>query len=178
MIHQRATIRRRNCGILEFNDNAPLALLGEGHELNFVARCGNIRNECLSGLDAVARLRGSRRCTAAQPRELLARQILAALLHGIGLPGSLSAGESPVIVTALVRINHAIVNLPRGRGNGVEEPAIVGDNDDRQLAGKQVLRQPLHAFHVEVVRWLIEHHHIKVLHQRGRKIHTAALTTG
>ena len=54
----------------------------------------------------------------------------------------------------------------------------MGDHDHGQVALEQVVCEPLHAFHVEVVGWLIEHHEVQILHQRGGQVHAAALATG
>ena len=155
-----------------------MALLRKGHELDLIARLRDVRNQRLGGLDAVARLGGTRRGAAAQPGQLLAGEVLAALFHGIGLAGTLGAGKGPIVVAALVGIDHAIVYLPGPRGHGIEEPAIVSNHDHGQVALEQVVREPLHAFHVEVVGRLVEHHEVQILHQRGGQVHAAALATG
>ena len=41
-----------------------------------------------------------------------------------------------------------------------------------------MVREPLHAFHVEVVGRLVEYHEVQILHQRGGQVHAAALATG
>ena len=175
MIDQGACVRRFQRGVFQFDHHAPLALAGETHQLHLVARGGHILNERLGGLHAVARLGRARRRAAAQPRQLLARQVLPPLLGGIGLAGALGAGERPVVVAALVGIHLPVVDLPGPVGDGVQEPAIVSDHDDGDLACQQVVSQPLHALHVEVVGRLVEHHEVDVLHQRGRQVHAAAL---
>ena len=141
-----------------------MALLGKGHELDLIAWLRHVSDQRLSGLDTVARLGGTRRCAAAQPGQLLAGEVLAALLHGVGLAGTLGAGKGPIVVSTLVGIDHAIVYLPGPRGHGIEEPAIVSNHDHGQVALEQVVREPLHAFHVEVVGRLIEHHEVQILH--------------
>ena len=54
----------------------------------------------------------------------------------------------------------------------------MGDNDYRQLAGKQMLGQPLNAFDIKVVGRLIEHDQVKILDQRSSKICPPALSAG
>ena len=77
----------------------------------------------------------------------------------------LGAGIDPVVVTALVGVNHAVVHFPGGGGDGIQEPAVVSDHHDGNLAAQQ-LRKPLHALDVEVVGRLVEYHEVEFLYER------------
>ena len=70
------------------------------------------------------------------------------------------------------------MHLPRQRGYGVEEPAVVGDHHDRDFAREQVVGKPLHTFDVEVVGRLVQHHQVQVLHERGGEVDAAPLAAG
>ena len=177
VIHERAPIRRVDTRVLQLNDHAALALLGKRHELHRVTRCRNIRDQGLCRLNAVARLRRACRRTATQPRQLLARQILAALLNRIRLARTLRTCKRPVVVATLVHIHLAVVNFPRQRGHCVQEPAVVRNHDESELPLHQMVRQPLHAFNVQVVRRLVQNDQIQVPHECGSEVHPAALTT-
>ena len=178
VVNERAAVRGVDARVLELDDHAALALLRKRHELDGVARRWDVLDQGFGGLDAVARLRGARRRAAAQPRQLLAGEVLAALLDGVGLAGALGAGEGPVVVAALVDVDGAVVDFPGQGGHGVEEPAVVGDHHDGDFAGQQVVGEPLHALDVEVVGRLVQHHQVQVLYERGGEVHAPALAAG
>ena len=112
---------------------------GEAQQLGPVARLGLVGDQGVGGLDPELRLGGARRRPAAQPRELLADQLLAALLARRGLPRALRAGEHVGRVAALVLVDRGVRDLPRERGDGVQEPAIVGDDEHRAAPRGEVL---------------------------------------
>ena len=177
VLHQHP-VRNGQCRVLELDHRAAQALLGEREQLDGVARRRHVRDQRLGGLDPVARLRRAGGRAAAQPGELLARQVLPLLLGRVGEPGPLGAREDPVRVAALVLLDLALHHFPRAVADGVEEPPVVGHDDERGPAGEQVLREPAHALDVEVVRRLVEHEQVEVLDQRGRQRDPAALATG
>ena len=72
---------------------------------------------------------------AAQPGQLLADQVLPAHLGGGGLPLPLGLGEHERGVPALVGVDDAVVHLPGPLADRVEEPAVVGDHDQRRRRG-------------------------------------------
>lgn len=82
------------------------------------------------------------------------------------MAGALGAGEDPVAVTALVAFDVAADHFPGVGGDGVEEPAVVGHHDQRAAAAQQVLGQPLHALHVEMVGRLVQYQQVELAHQR------------
>ena len=178
VIDQGAAVGSVDARVLQLHDDLALALLGKGHELDLVARGGHVRDQRLGGLDAVARLGGTGWCATTQPRELLARQVLAALLDRIRLAGTLGAREGPVVVAALVDVHRTVVNLPGQRGDCVQEPAVVGDHHHCYLARQQVLGKPLDALDVQVVRRFVQHHQVQILHQRRSDIDPAPLAAG
>lgn len=74
------------------------------------------------------------------------------------------------------------MNLPRGQGNLVEEPPIVG-HDEQPAAGAgpprlEVPGEPGDALDIEMVGGLVECDHIPVAHQQPGQLDTAALTAG
>ena len=77
---------------------------------------------------------GPGRRAAAQPGELLADQVLPADLRGGGLPLPLGLGQHERGVPALVGVDDAVVDLPGPLADRVEEPAVVGDHDQRRRA--------------------------------------------
>src|SRR5699024_6968344 len=124
----------------------------------------------LGGLDAVPRLGGPRGRATAEPRELLAHEVLPPRLGDRRLPVAFGAGEHPVVVTALVLLHATVHDLPGAGGHGVEEPAVVCDDDEGGRAAPEVVGQPLHALDVEVVGRLVQHEQVEVLHEgRGQR---------
>ena len=78
------------------------------------------------------RLRGARRCAAAQPRQLLAHQVLPLGLGDRRHPVALHPLQHVRGVPALERLDDAVVHLP-GRGRHlVEEPPVVGHHHERR----------------------------------------------
>ena len=129
---------------------------GEAQQLGAVAELGLVGDQLVRGGDAELRLRRARRRPAAQPRELLADQLLAAVLAGRGLAVALGAGEHVGRVAALVLVDLGVGDLPRRGAHGVQEPAVVGDDEHRPAARREVAREPVDALDVEVVGGLVE----------------------
>ena len=96
---------------------------------------------------------GPGRRAAAQPGQLLADQVLPAYLGGGGLPLPLGLGEHERRVAALVGVDHAVVDLPRRLADRVEEPAVVGDHDQRARAGRR--RWSASQATASTSRWLV-----------------------
>ncbi len=138
----------------------------EAQQLGAVAHLGLVGDQRVRRLDPELRLRRARRRPAAQPRELLAEQLLAALLARRRLPLALGAREHVGRVAALVLVHVGVGDLPRVRADGVQEPAIVGDDQDRPAARREMPREPVDAFDVQVVRRLVEQQQLGVVEQR------------
>src|SRR5205823_4887592 len=71
-------------------------------------------------------------------------------------PLPLGAGEDVVAVAALVLVDRAALDVPHPRTDLVEEPAVVGDDDQGAAAGPQMAGQPRNALDVEVVGGLVQ----------------------
>ncbi len=149
-------------------------------------RCSSIRSRG-GGTSSISWLAASMRNfgfavragrTATQPGELLLDELLAALLGGAGLALALRLGQHERRVAALVGVDHAVVDLPRRLADLVEEPAVVGDDDERAGRGDEVAGQPGDGLDVEVVGGLVEHDQlVRAEQQRGQRA-AATLATG
>ena len=102
----------------------------EAHQLDVVAGRRLVGDEGVRGVDPELGLAGARRRAAAQPGELLAQQVVAALGGDPRHPLALGLGEHEGRVAALVGVHRPRVDLPGLGGDGVEEPPVVGDGDD------------------------------------------------
>ena len=71
--------------------------------------------------------------TPPQPRQLLAGEVLSLRLDSRGLPVPLDTLQDVRGVPALERLDDPVVHLPGRGAHLVEEPAVVGD--DEQAAG-------------------------------------------
>ena len=161
-----------------------LAQTGRGHLLQFdrIAHLGHIGDELIGRFDAELRLRRSGGCTAPQPREFLAHEILSLRLGGGGDPVAFDPLEDIGGITAFEGFDDAVVDLPGLRADFVEEPPVVGDQQQGagvlRPAGANMLRQPCDAVDVEVVRRLIEDEHVPIADEQSRQGDSAALTAG
>ena len=140
---------------------------GEPQQLGPVARRRLVGDQRVGGLDPEARLGRPRRRPAPQPRELLAQQPAAPLLAHGGEPLALGAGEHVRGVAALVPVDGAVGHLPRGRADRVEEPAVVGDDEQRAAARGEMAREPVDGLDVEVVRRLVEQQQLRRAEQHA-----------
>ncbi len=103
----------------------------EAQQLGAVAHLGLVGDQRVGGVDAELRLRGAGRRAAAQPGELLAQQLAAAVVARGGLAVALGAGQDVGRVAALVLVDGLVGDLPRRGADRVEKPAIVGDHEHR-----------------------------------------------
>ena len=71
----------------------------------------------------------------------------------------------------------AVGDLPRARADGVEEPAVVGDDEHRAAAGGEVAREPVDGLDVEVVRRLVEQQQLGAVEQQLGERDPAPLAT-
>ena len=95
--------------------------------------CGTSAISCVGRVDAELRLRRARGGTPAQPRQLLADQVLPLGLDDGGLPVPLHPLQDVRGVPALERLDDPVMDLPGRGAHLVEEPAVVGD--DQQPPG-------------------------------------------
>ena len=156
----------RQVDVLEVDDVLAQALGGEALELEPVARWRLVLDEGVRRVDAELRLRRAGGGTAAQPGQLLAGQVLPPRLGRRGLPHPLGLGQHERGVPAVVGVHDAgpvggRVHLPGAVADGVEEPAVVGDHDQRRGAPQPAPRvevpgQPGDGLDVEVVGRLVE----------------------
>ena len=106
---------------------------GETLELQLVTHGRYVGDQLASGIHTKLGLGGARLGTTAQPRELLARHVATALLGNRGHTVALHALQDICGVTALERIDLAVVDLPHTGANLVQEPAIVRDHEHGAL---------------------------------------------
>ncbi len=147
-----------------------------------VADRRDVVDERVRGVDAELRLARARRSAAAEPGELLAGEVLAALLDRGRLPVTLDALQDVRRVAALEGLDDAVVHLPRVGRHRVEEPPVVRDDHHAALVRRppavDVVGEPLDALDVEVVRRLVEEQHVPVTDEQLRERDPAALPTG
>ncbi len=161
-----------------------LAQSGRGHllELDHVARWRLVSDQGVRGLDAELRLGRARGGSAAQPRELLAHEVLALGLGRGSHAVALHALQDVRRISALKRLDDAVVDLPRRGTDFVEEPAVVGDHEQAALVGRpallQVASEPSDGLDVEVVGGLVECDDFPVADQKFGQGSAAALPTG
>ena len=132
-----------------------------------VARRRLVRDELVGRVDAELGLARARGRTAAQPGELLAQQVLAPLLARLRLARALGLREHVRRVAAVVALHARVDDLPRLGRDRVEEPAVVGDGDERAAAYGEVLGEPRDRLDVEVVGGLVEHEQVGVVDHAG-----------
>ena len=155
-----------------------------GHllQLQRVAHRWHVGDELARGLDMELLLGGAGAGATGQPCELLASQVAALGFAHIGLTVAFHALQHVGGVTTLERIDHTVVDLPHRLAHLVEEPTVVGDEQQRALAGRptvlQVLGEPVDRHHVQVVGGLVERENVPILEQQAGKVGAAALTAG
>ena len=150
---------------------------GEPLERHRVARRRLVGDQRLGGVDAELRLRRAGRRTPAQPGQLLARQVEPPRLRGRVLALALGPGQDVRRIAAFVAVDRGVVHLPGRRTHRVEEPAVVGDHDERQVAAQQRLSEPGDRLDVEVVGRLVQQQHVEVTQQQRRQRDPPALPT-
>ena len=161
-----------------------LAQTGGRHLLQFqrVAQRRHVGDQLACLLDVELLLGGARAGAAAQPCQLLARQVAAAGLAHVGLPVTLHTLQHVRAVTALERVDRAVVHLPHRLAHLIQEPAVVRHQQQRALplapAGFQVFGQPVDRDHVQMVGRLVQRQDVPVLEQQAGQIGAAALATG
>ena len=105
-----------------------------------------------------------------QPSEFLADEVAAALFVGGRLPTPFGPSQDVSGITTLVVVHLGVVHFPDPGADGVQEPTVVADHqhgDTALLQFAQVLGQPVHRLHVEVVGRLIEHQQVVAAGQQS-----------
>ena len=155
-----------------------------GHllQLQRVAHRWHVGDELARRLDMELLLGGTGAGATGQPGKLLASQVAALRLAHVGLAVALHALQHIRGISAFERVDHAVVDLPHRFAYLVEEPTVVGDEQQRALAGRptvlQVLGEPVDGHHVQMVRGLVKRENVPVLEQQAGKVGAAALTAG
>ena len=123
-------------------------------------------------------LRRARRRAAAQPRELLAQQLSAAVLARGRLAVALGAGEHVGRVAALVLVDAAVGDLPRLRCRPRRGTSGRGSRRAATRAARRGGGEPVDAFDVEVVGRLVEQQQLGVVEQQPRERDAPPLAAG
>ncbi len=145
-----------------------------------VARRRLVGDQRVGRLDAELRLRRARGRAAAQPRQLLAHQVLPPRLGRRGQPVALGAWPARRRRTRRRRGRRRRRAPPTSGADRVEEPAVVASPPAAPAArrSRQMLGQPGDALDVEVVRRLVEHDDVVAGHQHRGQRHPASLAAG
>ena len=169
-VEQRPTVGQHHRRVGKVDD----VLAQPGHrelrELQPVARLGDVGDQLIGGLNAELRLAGAGRRATPQPSEFLADEVAAALFVGGRLPTPFGPSQDVSGITTLVVVHLGVVHFPDPGADGVQEPAVVADHqhgDTTLLQFAQVLGQPVHRLHVEVVGRLIEHQQVVAAGQQS-----------
>src|SRR5690606_7504495 len=167
--------------VLEVDDVFTEPLHGHGGEGDLVAHGRLVGDERVGGVDAELRFRGACGRAAAKPGELFAHEVLAFRLGCGSHPVAFDPLQHVRGVAALERFDGAVVHLPHTRGDLVEKPPVVGDDDEGPVAGHPpvlyVAGQPRDALDVEVVGGFVEKEGVPVAGEQGGERHAATLTT-
>ena len=155
---------------------------GGGHLLQFkcVTHRRHVGNKLARGLDMEFLLGGTGTGTARKPCELLAGQITALRFTHIRLAIAFHALQHIRRIPALERLDHAIVDFPHRFADLVQEPAIVGHEQQSALAfGPAVLQmfgEPVDGDHIKVVSGLVKRENIPIPEQKSGQIGAATLS--
>ena len=128
-----------------------------------------------------AKLRLGRPCGRAptQPGQLFPHQILAPRLYAGRQSHPFRAREHIRRVAAVIRIDGAVVDLPRSGAHRVEEPAVMAHHHQRlRVTPVQVFREPADDLDVQVVRRLVEHDDVVTGDQHRGQRHPSSLAAG
>ena len=161
-----------------------LAQARRGHLLEFdgVAHGRHVGDELPRGLDMELLLGGAGAGAARQPGELLAREVAALRLSHISLSVALHALQHVCGVAAFERVDHAVVDLPHRLAHLVEEPAVVGDEQQRPLpfrpAVLEMFGKPVDCHDVQMVGGLVEREDVPILEQQPGQVGAASLASG
>ncbi len=155
---------------------------GEALELERVSQRRVVGDELAGGVDAELRLARAGLRAVREPVQLLAKRVLAALLHDGGLTVALAALLDVGGVAALERGDLAVVDLPHVLADLVQKPAVVRDDEKGALTSGPValdrLGEPGDGPHVEMVRRLVHEHDVPGAGEKAREVAAAALAAG
>ena len=144
-----------------------------------IARRWLIGDQVVGRLDA--ELRFGRPCgrTPPQPGQLLTHQILAPRLYAGRQSHPFRPREDIRRVAAVIRVDGAVVYLPRPGAHRVEKPAVVAHHHQRLGAPRvQVLGEPADDLDVEMVRRFVEHDDVVSGDQHRGQRHPPSLSAG
>ena len=125
-------------------------------EFGPITNLGLVGDQRVCGLDSKAWLCGSSWWPSPKPRKFFPEEILAPILRDRLPPRALGSREHVGSVATFVLVDRAVGDLPCARADRVEKPAIVGHDNQGSPTGGEVAGQPVDAFDVEMVRWLVE----------------------
>src|SRR5699024_9149991 len=150
----------------------------ERNQLDRVTRRWDVRDQRLGRLHPETRLRGACLRATLQPGQFLAGEVPALLLRYRRETFPLGTRVDPVGITTLVLLDAAVDDLPGLRTDRVQEPAIVGHHNHRDITRQQMVREPTDTLDVQVVGRFVENYQIEVADQRSGKCHPPSLAAG
>ncbi len=154
----------------------------EAQQFDTVAGRWLIIDEGVRRLDPELRLARPGRRPATQPGQLLAQKVVSSLRNDLGNAFPLRAGQDVRGIPALVGLNPTIDDLPGRAHDRVQEPPIVGDDEEGPVRARprsgHVVGQPGNAFDVEVVGGLIEDEEVGVGNERPGERDAPPLPSG
>src|SRR5690606_28186132 len=175
---QQGALACLDLDVFQVDDGLAQPGAGEADQLDGVAQRRDVGDEGVGGVDPELRLGAARLGPAAEPGQLLAHQVLPAVLRGGGEPVPLGLGQHVGGVSALVPLDAAVDHLPGAGGGGVQEPPVVGDHDQRLAAAAEVPGEPGDALDVEVVGGLVEDDEVVVVDEQPGERGAAPLPAG
>ena len=164
--------------------NHLLAQAGCGHLLQFqrIAHRRHVGDELTRGLHMEFLLGGTGAGTAGKPGKFLTSQIATFRFTHVGLAIAFHALQHVCGIAAFKRLDFAVMHLPHGFAHFVEEPTVMGDEQQRAGSGRptvlQMFRQPVNGHHIQMVCRLVECENIPILEQQACQISAATLTAG
>ena len=148
----------------------------EAHITQVVHDAGTLL-QVIEGIDAILCLVGTCLRLAAHPVELGAQQVAGTLDGGILRLDALGTLLQVVVVVALVAVDGLLIHLQNLVADIVEEVAVVGDHEQRDIAAFEIVLEPLNHVDVQVVGGLIEDEHLRLADEQLGQSHALDLTT-
>ncbi len=177
-IREQLPVTEAQRHVLDVEDVLPEAGCGKGPQTEGVARGWLVSNQGVGRIDSKARLGGPGRRATAQPGQLLAEQVLAPRLGGVGSPGPLRAGQHIRAVAALVGVHPAVDDLPDPLAHLIEKPPVVRGDEEPAAPGCQLGGEPRDAFDVKMVGGLVQYQQVQVVDEQRGQGGTPTLPTG